>query len=213
MDKSRQKLGRRGFTIIELMIATMVFGTVLLGVTTAILQFTRVYYTGITAAKLQDTTRTIVDQISQGIQFNGGNVTNSPASPTAGSSYAFCVGNMQYSFTLGYELEDTPTSSQTYHALVANNVPGCTSSTPAQNMRVAAVSGREMLAPNMRLSNLQVTSIGTNVYRISIRIVYGDDNVLKNPNTTTAACTSGAAMGNHFCAVSDLTTVVTKRVQ
>jgi prepilin-type N-terminal cleavage/methylation domain-containing protein len=201
-----------GFTIVELMIATLVFGVVLLVVTTAIMQFTRVYYKGITETKLQDINRNIVDSISQGIQFNGGNVTTTVANPAAGSSYAFCVGNLQYSYTTGYMLSDSPTAAQTYHALVANTVAGCTGSSAAQNVRSATISGRELLSPNMRISRLQVTNPSPNVYKVSVRIVYGDDTILNNPNAATANCL-GQRQGTQFCAVSDITTTVVKRVQ
>lgn len=203
---------KRGFTIMELMIATMVFGVVLLVVTSAILQFTRVYYKGITETKVQDTARTIVDTIAQGIQFNGGNVTTTTTSPSPGASYAFCVGNIQYSYTTGYMLAESPSGSQTYHALVSNNIAGCTSSTPAQNVRSAGATGRELLAPNMRLAKMQVTSVGPNVYKISVRVVYGDDPILTNPNAATANCI-GQRQGTQFCASSDITTTVVKRVQ
>jgi len=203
----------KGFTIIELMIATVVFGTVLLVVTIAVLQFTRVYYRGVTEANTQDTARTIVDNISQAIQFNGGNVTDTAASPSPGTSYAFCTGNQQYSYTTGLQLADAPTSMQTYHAVVVRDAAGCTSSSPSpQNMRGASVTGREMLSPKMRLARMQVTNVpGTKLYKISVRVVYGDDDLLVGPNTATAKC-SGQA-GSQFCAVSDITTVVAKRVE
>jgi len=212
MARTKLRKQSSGFTVIELMIATMVFGVVLLLVTSAIMQFTRVYYKGITETKLQDINRNIVDSITQGIQFNGGNVTTTVASPTAGSSYAFCVGNLQYSYTTGYMLSDSPTAGQTYHGLVANTVAGCTGSTAPQNVRNATVSGRELLAPNMRISRLQVTNPSPNVYKVSVKIVYGDDTILNSPNTAAANCI-GQRQGTQFCAVSDITTTVVKRVQ
>ncbi len=196
----------------EVMIATIVFGVVLIVITSAIMEFTRVYYRGVTEGNVQDTTRTITDLISQGIQFNGGGVTPTNGSPTAGSSYAFCVGNQQYSYTVGYEVSDSPTSSQTYHGLVVNDVAGCTASTPAQNVRNSSVSGRELLAPNMRLSRLQVTNVGGNLYKISIRVMYGDDDLLSSPNAATASC-KNIRFGTQFCAAADITTTVVKRVE
>lgn len=203
----------RGFTVVELMIATLVFGLVLMVVTTAILQFTRVYYKGITEANVQETARNIADQIVQGIQFNGGGVTPTPDSPTPGSYYAFCVGNKQYSFTPGYQLSDTPSPSkfQTYHVLAVDNVAGCTS-TPAQNVRNASISGRELIGPGMRLSRLQVTNLGTNLYKVSVRIVYGDDDLINTPTGSAASCKT-LHSGTEFCAASDITTTVVKRVQ
>jgi prepilin-type N-terminal cleavage/methylation domain-containing protein len=211
---SRHQINPKGFTIMETMIATIVFGVVLLFVTIAIIQFSKVYYRGVTESNLQTTTRNIVDMIAQGIQFNGGNVTTTPASQTAGTNYAFCVGNQQYSFSPGYLLSDSPAGSQPEkrHVLVVNNVAGCTASTPPQNLNNATVTGRELLGPKMRLARMQVTNVGANLYRVSVRVVYGDRDLLQNPTAATAKCQNGIT-GTEFCAVTDITTTVVKRVQ
>jgi len=212
---SKLRLGNKGFTLVELMIATAVFGTVLLMVTMAVLQFTRVYYKGVTQANTQDTARAIIDRLSPGIQFNGGLVTATNAAPSAGTPYAFCVGNQQYSYTTGTQLADSPIASQTPHALVVDEAAGCNSSTPAQNVRTAAVAGRELLAPKMRLARMKVEPVGVSpdprVFKISVKVVFGDDVLLSNPTAENAACKT--QQGSQFCAVSDITTVVTKRVQ
>jgi prepilin-type N-terminal cleavage/methylation domain-containing protein len=205
-----KKTGSKGFTIVELLVATAVFGVVLLVVTVAILQFSRVYYKGVTERQTQDTTRSIVDGIAQSIQFNGGGVTTTVASPSVGASYAFCVGNTQYSYAVGTQMSDTPTSGQRYHALVSREVSGC-NGLAAQNMNMATVVGRELLIPRMRLSKMQVTSLGGNLYRVSVRVVFGDNDLLNNPTGANAACKGG--QGSQFCAVSDISTVVTKRIQ
>jgi len=214
MKRSIRHSGTGGFTIVELMIATAVFAIVLMVVTTGIMQVTRVYYKGLTEANTQDAARSIMDSITQAIQFNGGAVSTTPASPSAGASYAFCVGNQQYSYTLGYELMDTPDplQAQTYHALVVDTLSGCSASSPAQNVRAASITGRELLSPRMRLSNLSVTNVGANLYRVQVRVVYGDDDLLNNPTTTGAVCQSVRA-GTQFCALSDLSSVVIKRVE
>lgn len=212
MKIKRHSTSVQGFTVIELLVATAVFGVVLLVVTVAILQFTRVYYRGVTGSNTQEIARTVVDQISQAIQFNGGPVTQTVASPAPGGSYAFCVGNQQYSYAVGAQLADSPAPGQTRHALVVREAAGCTSSTPAQNMQGAAIVGRELLAPNMRLSRLQITNIGPGLYKISIRVVFGDDDLLNNPTSSNAACKNQPG-STQFCAASDITTIVTKRVE
>jgi prepilin-type N-terminal cleavage/methylation domain-containing protein len=208
---SKNRNHQKGFTIVELLVATAVFGVLLLIVTIAVLQFSRVYYRGVTEANTQDTARTVVDRISQAIQFNGGTITATPAA-SYGSTASFCVGNQQYTYILGKQLTDTtPASTQTYHALVSRDLAGCVTTSPTPSMSTPATSGRELLSPKMRLAKMQVTPISDKLYKISVRVVFGDEDLLSNPTTANAACNAG--QGSQFCAVSDITTVVTKRVE
>jgi prepilin-type N-terminal cleavage/methylation domain-containing protein len=201
----------KGFTVVELLVATAVFGVILLVVTVAILQFSRVYYKGVTETNTQETARSIVDKVGQAIQFNGGPVAETPLSPSAGTSYRFCTGNQQYSFRLGRQLvESSPGANQTYHALVVQDLAACPSQA-AQDLSVPGVTGTELLSTKMRLADIEVRSVGTNLYRIHVRVVFGDDDLLNNPTATNASCQ--AHQGSQFCAVSDITTVVTKRVE
>jgi prepilin-type N-terminal cleavage/methylation domain-containing protein len=212
-----------GFTIIELLIATLVFSVVLVVITVGIIQIAHVYYKGVIEGNTQGVARNILDTVAQGIQFNGGDVSTAPGSVAPGSSLAFCVGNQQYSYTLGYQVEDSPIPSayQSYHALVQNNLAGCVG-TPAQNVRAATVNGREMVGSHMRLSNIIVTPIaGTSNYRVLVRVVYGDDDLLYSPSAPTSAAgptrpdavCRPVRVGSQFCAVAELNTVVQKRVQ
>jgi prepilin-type N-terminal cleavage/methylation domain-containing protein len=65
-----------GFTIVELMISTLVFSVILLVVTFGIVHFTNSYYRGINGSTTQDTARTIVDSVTQAIQFSSGTITS-----------------------------------------------------------------------------------------------------------------------------------------
>lgn len=193
-----------GFTIVELLVSTLVFAVVLLTVTLGIIQISRVYYKGINESDVQNTTRSIMDSITQAIQFNGADVTVTPA-PSAGTLQAFCVGGTQYSYKLGYQLTDgSPGVHQTTTALVSKNLSGCASA-------AAATGGKEFLSPNMRLANLKVTQIvADSLYKVTIRVVFGDDDLLNNPIATNASCKS--TTGSQFCSVSELTSTVYKRV-
>jgi prepilin-type N-terminal cleavage/methylation domain-containing protein len=204
----------KGFTIVELMIATMVFSLILLLATMAILQITRVYFKGVTESNTQNTARSVIDTISQAIQFSGGPVATTSGSATPSSPKAFCVGNTRFSYDTGWQLEDgSPdnTKHQAFHALVMDTFANCNQSTP-QALGQQAVSGRELLSPHMRLSNVQVNNVGTNLYRVTVRVVYGDDDLLGNPTAADAKC-MGVTAGTQFCSVSELSTVVVKRVQ
>lgn len=195
-----------GFTIVELLIASLVFSVVLLAVTIGIIQISRVYYKGITESTTQNTTRSIVDTVSQAIQFNGGAVSTT-LNPAPGTWSSFCIGNQQFSYRLGYQLvSGTPNANQTNKAFLQTPSAGCAGNPPA------ATNGRELLGDKMRLSKLSVTSAGGNLYKVSVKVIYGDDDLLDNPTTTNATCKNQRA-GSQFCSVSELTTTVVKRVQ
>jgi len=190
--------------------ATLVFSIILLLATLGILQVNRVYYRGVTEANTQNVARSIMDTISQGIQFSGGSVTPIPttASPTPGGTYYVCVNDQQFIYWPGYQLISGSGglgTHQAHQALIQRTVSGC----PIPS---GIIVGRELLSPNMRVSNLQVSRVGaSSLYRVEIRIVYGDEDVLSNPTSTTSTC-NGVQAGNQFCSVSDLTTVVEKRI-
>jgi prepilin-type N-terminal cleavage/methylation domain-containing protein len=202
---------QNGFTIIELMIATSVFSVILLLCTIALLQIGRTYYKGLTESKIQQAARSIIDEISRGIQFSGNPIASTPTG--AGSSYVFCIGDQRYSVMLDQEVENNPSSMhQGYHALVSDNYPGCNNSSPKNtNFGTGTLTNgaRELLGLNMRLTSLSVSNVAnTNLYSINLRLVYGDDDVL---NSTQTACARVSA-GTQFCAVSELDTVVQKRI-
>lgn len=214
-SKHPRQAGQRGFTIMELLIATLVFSIVLLLVTAGILQIARVYLKGVTESNTQNTARSIMDTISQAIQFSGGDVTEAIAT-TPGTDYSFCVGNQQFSYRLGWQVEDrhdpTPTVTQTWHALVQNSASGCSSSSPAQVLTSETISGRDLVGPHMRLSKLIVDNIGGNLYKVQVKVVYGDSDLLNNPTAGNASC-RGVQAGTQFCSVSELSTIVVKRVE
>jgi prepilin-type N-terminal cleavage/methylation domain-containing protein len=204
------KKRQAGFTIIELLIATAVFSVILLVCAFALLQIGRTYYKGVTSTKVQETARSIMDDISRGIQFSGDPIA--PTSSNPPQTYMFCVGSQRYSVKTNQQVIDTSPDSarhQGYHALVIDTVAGCNSGSGSQNLDAQTVSGRELVSPNMRLAKLTVTDVGANnLYQINIRVVYGDDEVLDDTFTN---CRSERA-GTQFCAVSELTTTVQKRL-
>lgn len=207
-------LPAKGFTVVELMIAIAIFGLVLLFVATAIMQVSRIYYRNITETKVQNTNRELVDSISRAIQFNGGTVTDTLIGAVGGPTvYTFCIGNQQYSYKLGQQLvEGTAGVNQSRRVLVVRTLSGCTSSSTPPSMTNPAAAGREILTPKMRIAKLEVKSVGTDYYTIKSRIVYGDADLLNNATADTASCRN-ITSGTQFCAVSDITAAVAKRVK
>ena len=207
--------GQEGFTIIELTIATTVFSMVLLLCSYGLIQIGRTYNKGVTTARTQEAARSIVDEISRSIQFSGGTIATTPASVSDGTPYILCIDEQRYSIVTDRQIKDSPqNSSQTRNALVVDTYPGCNASSPVlpvndQNFSITSVSGaRELLPDSLRLARLSLTYRGTNLYDLTIRVVAGEDDVLDAAHDN---CLNVRA-GNQFCAVSELTTVVQKRL-
>lgn len=210
-----RNLNPRGFTVIELMIATLVFSMILLICTSGLIQIGRLYYKGITSTRTQETARNIMDEITRSIQFNGGRVQ-----PVSGGapSYYFCVGDQRYSFILGKQLVPTITdpSNESQRVLVVDTNTACSAGQDLNNPASLSPGSKELFAPKMRLANLEVISLDTtgstfddNLYQINIRVVSGHKDVL---NAAKDACAS-TRDGTQFCSVSELSTTVLKRVK
>lgn len=220
-----------GFTIVELMIATIVFSIVLMLVTIGLLQISRTYYKGITTAKTQQVTRSIMDQISQSIQFSasGANsVTFPSATPAPSTPTAFCINNTRYTYQLDKQLSDTPDSTQTKHVLVADTYAGCPGSTsPIPDLNNSALnlatlnSAQELMGANMRLAQLTICLPGTvtqacpnppaansSLYQVTVTVVAGHNDILAADHQH---CSSSLTV-TQFCAVSTLSTMVQKRL-
>lgn len=204
----RKYANSTGFTIVELMIATLVFSVILTIATVGILNIGRLYRKSLNQSQTQQVARTIVDTVSQNIKFNGGTVV-------AGTNY-YCLGSGK---RLTYSL-DTQFVSSTTHGLVIDDT-SCTYATGAQTINVSNITGKELLGPRMRLAKFYIcwngmaattncpSSFNNNLkqksYYIFVRVVYGDNDLLTDSNTN---CSSSA--GREFCAVSEISTYTQK---
>lgn len=196
-----------GFTIVELLIASAVFSVVLILCTTAMLQIGRVYYKGITSSQTQEAARSIMDEITRSIQFSGGTIVGTTGSPDD----RFCAGGKKYNVKRGFQLANpvTDNADEATKALIVYDAPACGNFNLNPSLPNGTPPPRELLAPNMRIAKLEVVSLGNSLYRVTIRVVYGDREVL---NPAKDACSAERA-GTQFCAVSELSTTVQKRVK
>jgi prepilin-type N-terminal cleavage/methylation domain-containing protein len=195
--KKMNKL-QNGFTIIELLIATTIFTFFLFLFSSMIIRIGQLYTKGIISSRTQEASRSIVTEIGRAIQFSGG-------TPSWDATHV-CAGNESYTFTLGKQLNESGAFTypdQISHVLVASQ-SGCGAPTSGPQ--------RELMGENMRLSNLTVSgSALTGLYTIKVRVVYGDAPFLNFPNATNAECKNGD-QGPEFCAASEFTVTVQKRL-
>jgi prepilin-type N-terminal cleavage/methylation domain-containing protein len=209
---SRLKLSsNKGFTIIELLIATAVFSVVLLLCAIAMLQIGRSYYQGVTAIKAQEAARAITDNISRDIQFEGGSVTGPSATP----SQTYCVGSYRYSFVLNKQRKvDSPAVNQSRHVLIKEKLAGCVIG-PGLNLAIDTANTEELVPEGMRLVKLAVTPVppaSSKLYKVTVKVVSGEDEVLDFPGDPDKIACKTIRDGAQFCAVSELSTIVQKRV-
>jgi prepilin-type N-terminal cleavage/methylation domain-containing protein len=116
MKQIKLKL-EKGFTIVELMIATIIFSLVLLSAMAALVQIGKLYYKGISNARTQELTRNVIAEISQGIQFSRQPVREPTlnvgpevalANPDNNGIGFFCVGPRRYTFIIDRKLSSEP---------------------------------------------------------------------------------------------------------
>lgn len=193
------------------MIATMVFSVVLLLCSVGLIQIGKIYLKGVTSTRTQEAARSIIEEISRGVQFSGGSVVD-----TTGST--FCIDTTRYSYVVDRQrTDDTPTADQSKHVLVADNIncspaPSALPVTnPAFNIADPTLTNaRELLPLNMRLTELTVTLISDDLYKVTVGVANGEEDLFEAavPHET---CKSGN--GGQFCASSKLSTFVQKRVK
>lgn len=189
---------QKGFTIIELMISTVVFSLVMLIVMGAIIQFGRIYYKGVIQSRTQERSRAISEDIAKHIQF-GKSVT--PPQNVSGNVWYLCAGGRSYTYNLG----EQRVGSQ--HGLVTTD----TCSPYGGMSTLALVAGTtEMLGERMQLVRLTVVPTGDR-YTVSVRVVYGEDRDFEGDNPLNPC--RPIVFGGQFCAVSELTTTVTTRLK
>jgi len=200
----------RGFTIIELMIATSILSTILVLTTAMMINIGNLYYKGVSQSRIQQNARSITEDISQHLELNGGNVISTgPGSSTAPQAY--CIGTVRYNYILGRQIGSDASKNQVAHVLWRDNVPSgdCSALTLAQlNSSTPTDGGTELILSNSRLTAFTITPL-TTPYTLSIGVAYGDSDLLTGSGLNTL-CQGG--IGQQFCATAHLTVTVAQRL-
>lgn len=212
-----------GFTIIEFMIATVVFSVVILLVSASIIQISKQYQRSMNVGRTQAAARTLLESISESIQF--GSTVPSDGGTDGDGTKSLCVGNRQFLYVLGKKVAD----SGGYSTKSAVQSRIWSASCATVGITTGTVVGSELLGPGLRLASLNYTGVD-DFYTIKVRVTYGDDDLLCSPSAVAGSCNSGAAAmtnltdfqqpdlrcksgaGSEYCAVSELSTTVQKRM-
>jgi prepilin-type N-terminal cleavage/methylation domain-containing protein len=226
MTKNNQK----GFTLVELMIATAVFTVVLLVATTGIIRIGNIYYKGIITAQTQNSTRNIGNDLATSLQFASYDVSVPALAPGASPKF-YCLGNTIYVYYINSQYKKgNEFSSGLYSADLAPN-PVCALASATTKCSGAVLLNcyndrRQLLGENMRVMVFNIAPVNgsSTVYSINLRTIYGDTDLLTStdnagnplppaslPPNDQVTCKTGVA-GSSFCAVAQLDTVVKKRL-
>lgn len=197
---------KNGFTIIELLIATTVFSFILLVTSAAIIAIGRAYYKSLTSSRVQETARSVMDDVSRSLQFSSNPpLTNENFENSL--TRARCFGSDRYTYVLDQRVGGGA------HGLYRDKK---TESVCEPN--TAFTGGQELLGESMRLLQFDVS--GTDPFQVEIRVAYGDNDLLNHYNDDGTARTSNdfqgvnckPITGRQFCAVAGLETSIKGRV-
>jgi prepilin-type N-terminal cleavage/methylation domain-containing protein len=231
-----KRTNQKGFTIIELLIATVVFSIVLLMLAGAIIQIGRLYTKGLTGAHTQQATRNLVNGIASSIQLTSGSIKMDITAPGGSNSLGVCIGSLRYSYMVGQQVKSQ--SSTPVHGVMLDETPGGCTEAQTVDDPAAVLTGNELLGDNMRLAYLEVSSSDGKSYVVDARVVYdggngGTDSDLLCDGTVDHSCTDGTSKmspgdiassgqkvrckdiqsGAQFCFATEIKTTVERRIQ
>lgn len=232
---------QRGFTIMELLIATAILSVILLLITTMMISIGNLYYKGINGARVQDAVRNITDGISHDLQLTNQHVVSSAGTSSAGAAeIAYCVADVRYTVSIGHQITSgAATGTQVKHVLWRDTLTSNGACAPVDLNQAApnaaaplnGTNGAELIPVNSRLTNFNVTTLTAfpGTYNISVGVAYGDDDLICSTDVALS-CTLDGPMtltdyynpanhflckgkkGGQFCATAALNTTVVQRI-
>ena len=210
---------QHGFTIVELMIATSVLSIILLLVTVMMISIGSLFSKGINQARVQDSVRTITDDVSQHLKLVDGTITPMTPKPFGGFTVqGYCIGNTRYSAIIGHQIgtgnerTTTGTTPRAPHVLWRDSDTGaCTPLDLTQaNPTGSGTDGTELITAGSRLTDFTITGTSS-PFTVSVGVAYGEADLLTAPSGSGAHCVG--TTGTQYCASAVLNTLVTKRLQ
>lgn len=194
------KLNHKGFTLIELMIATTVLSVLLVLIASVSIQVGRLFYKGVSSSRTQETVRSITDQISRNIQY-------SSVTPEDNAN-VICVAGNRYSYQV-----DNIVSKNTHALWVDNQTEPCVALSQADmNSETPPSDGKELIPGGMRLTKFKLTkpdASNERYWEIEVGVALGEEDLLQysgppaDPDRFVTGCVT-TNEGGQFCDVAEL---------
>ena len=194
---------QKGFTLVELLLATAFFSFILLFVVVGFVQINRQYTKGVTVRRVQNNARSVLEDITRSIRDSEGIDTYNSSTP-----YRICIGDLRY----GWNQNTDPGNSAAFtderytnavpFQLVKDYSPG--------GCNAAFVEGvaEPMIDDNVAVQSIELAPIGASSWRLSITLSSAERFDLTQYGTD-AACDVG--VGDQYCDVAKLETVISVR--
>ncbi len=212
------KDNQNGFTIIELLIASVAFSLIIILVTVLIIQVSNVYYRGIVISNTQNAARNITLDIEKAIQFS----SNLPSGLTYQSSSNinwYCIGSQLFAYSqYGQFSASTPLSFNNI-GLAYNLASVCPSNNAGLTKYINGSSNvdsngayQQLLGDGMSVQYLKVSQVSDqNLYHIQLGVAYGKQDLL-NPLNSNNQVFCKTEIGDQFCATSNVSVYVSNIV-
>ena len=214
-----RKLGQssKGFTLVELMLATTFFSFVMLFTVLGFMQINRTYHRGVLQKDIQNATRVVVEDIADQIRSASAGSISVERVTDGDSNYRLCIGSVRYGFsqhigttssdnTFHYEIFNTPPPDNSVMFLARDPDPSHACDSPIDRFSAGTVS---LLDLNLLVQYIDLEQIGTtNTYRLTV-VISTDDLTDFETFGLDAKCRVGAS--DQFCFVSKLETAITTR--
>jgi len=209
----RQPSNLNGFTIIELLVATLVFSIVLVVVLAAFVQISRLYYKGVSMANTQNDTRIITQDLENDIQYSSKVPSGIDVNFHKGAAIgSFCVGQHVYEYQLFHVLG----SGAGDYALRRSDGSNCAPST---------INREELLGTGMQLNAIKIDCAQYQRCTVHVHVIYyggasSTPDMFYSPtysNSTKpwqepdAECT-GSLTDTQICAVADFDRTVLQTI-
>jgi prepilin-type N-terminal cleavage/methylation domain-containing protein len=202
---------QNGFTIIELLLAMAFFSFILMLVVAGFIQINRSYTRGLTVKQVQNSARSVIDEISSAIRdAEPGDVL--PASSATNPPFRLCIGGIRYAWNQANASNNALTTDAFSDTGARISLARTNDGAPCNNPIQQQPSGAEtvtLLDDTLALQYLNVSRIGTtNSFKISLVLSTANSNDFTGFGLN-AACT--IQTGDQYCDVAKVETVVTTR--
>jgi prepilin-type N-terminal cleavage/methylation domain-containing protein len=207
---------QKGFTVVELLIATAVFSLVLLVFLIALIRISQIFYKGVNLSNTQEAARNTIQTISDDIQFFN-------VEPAVYDSY-FCVGGYRYSFNKGVQVGGGDAND---FGIIREASSTCKPWTGSGSQAPDFSKAAKLLDPGMQLNDLVVKPVNGGISVKILVVFYGSSKTvflsqlpssINDPNdpsynayrASDARCT-GPPSSSQFCATAEYQTTVLQK--